>query len=107
LKCIFRFLECVLFAILVRCGLRRNVKYIPESPYCYLPDIGRNNNKSKDDWSYYIIPCKYYKYISQRLRGCTYLGYMGEDLLLSDQCKICGEKDGMEYDETIELSQYE
>jgi hypothetical protein len=46
---------------------------------------------------YWIKTCKYYR-STPETKGvaCTYIGYMGFDPCLYDQCKICGVKDKFE-----------
>jgi hypothetical protein len=67
-----------------------------DTPYCYLPDIERNENARKNGeyGVYYTKPCTHYRYLKGQLRGgCVYTGIVGDDLLLGDQCKVCGVKD--------------
>ncbi len=72
-----------------------NSKIIPEGPYCYTPDIEKNNKK--EDWTiYYVIPCKYYKTLSKNWNGCRYLGIITDDDVFADQCKMCNENYGDE-----------
>ena len=86
-----KLLQCIFFVIVIKLGFKRKSKNIPNGPYCYLPDIEKNKSKSKDDRSYYITTCPYYKWISKQLRGCTFVGYLGFDSIFPDQCKICCE----------------
>ena len=79
-------------------NVRRSALPIPEGNYCYTPDIEKNNNKRKDDFSYYIKPCKYYKTLGHRFNGCSYLGIITDDMVFDDQCKMCNENYGLDYD---------
>lgn len=37
----------------------KDTSVIPRGPYCYVPDIDKNNSKAKDD-TYYTKPCPYF-----------------------------------------------
>lgn len=52
---------------------------IPEGPYCYSysPDKGE------------VKMCPNYEVLGGGKSACLYVGYAGDDVLLSDQCKIC------------------
>jgi len=60
--------------------------------YCYEHDVERNIKEPIN--GYWIKPCKYYR-STNKSKGvaCTYVGYFGFDVLLYDQCKICGENE--------------
>lgn len=60
---------------------------IPEGVYCYSPDVVKN--EESDSFTYYIIPCPYYKGISDRWKGCKYIGTITDDFVFRDGCKIC------------------
>ena len=63
---------------------------IPTGPYCYVIDTEKT--KFVDgvvDGDIYTKMCPYYKF-GNSIHGCTFVGYAGWDVLLSDQCKICG-----------------
>lgn len=66
---------------------------IPNGLYCYSPDMEKNKNKQENDYSYYIIPCPYYKTLGKYNNGCKYLGCITNDFIFGDQCKICGENE--------------
>lgn len=77
-------------------GIELSIDPIPEGVYCYEWDEERNK-RDPQIGSYYIKPCKYYR-STPKTKGvaCTYVGYMGFDPLLYDQCKICGIKENFE-----------
>lgn len=75
-------------------GIKRDKSVIPKGCYCYEPDHERN--KTADSGVYYTIFCPYYKWFTMEWKGCSYLGVMREDILLYDQCKICGENYGFD-----------
>lgn len=79
--------------------IKRNKKHIPMGYYCYTYDIERQKNEPPLTGGYWIKPCKYYKYIDENNRACTFLGYFGDDVLLWDQVKICDEN---KYDDEID-----
>lgn len=66
-------------------GVSRSVSVIPKGQYCYVLDEER------------YTTCKYYR-STQKTGGvaCTYTGFFGFDVCLYDQCKICGENDGID-----------
>lgn len=67
--------------------------------YCYSIDVERNKKEPCSDGGYYIKHCKYYRSMKKECYGgCTYVGYIGFDFCLGDQCKICVENDGDEND---------
>jgi len=93
-KCFVNFVSLLFSKLLVYFfNFKYNNSVIPNGPYCYIPDIEKNNNKDKSDYSYYIKTCPYYKIINSRYCGCKYLGIITDDFLLKDQCKFCGEND--------------
>lgn len=85
------YIEVYWHKVLQYFGKEYDTKIIPEGPYCYVPDIEKNKNKPKDDYSYYTKTCKYYRWLEGLNGGCTFTGEVGDDFLLGDQCKICGE----------------
>ncbi len=80
---------------LAKLNVKLSEEPIPDNTYyCYVPDEEKNNNKDKDDHSFYTKPCKYYKHLGGNRTGCGYLGeIMNFDALHWDQCKICGIKE--------------
>lgn len=81
------FIFVVLFTtnIFYSLGIRKSIKPIPDGKYCYVVD--KENKKPID--GYWIIPCKYYKKVSENINGCNYLGIITSDIDFKDQCKIC------------------
>ena len=79
-------------------GVVRSTDCIPNGTYCYEYDEERNAKKPANGYyGYWIKPCKYYRSIPKtNVVACTYVGYMGFDPCLYDQCKICGVKDSLE-----------
>ena len=66
---------------------------IPKNtPYCYTIDRDRiKNDKTLKDGELPIIMCPYYVWGKKDTRGCLYTKvYSTFDILLWDQCKICG-----------------
>jgi hypothetical protein len=87
---IYRYIKYSIVCFFIRVfKIKKDKKHIPYGYYCYVPDIERNKKEPLLS-EYWIIPCKHYKYISENNRACTYLGYIGNDMLLWDQVKICG-----------------
>ena len=76
--------------ILILFGRKYDESVIPKNiPYCYTPDDEKN--KGEYNGVYYVKPCPYYKTLGKTWDGCKFLGVIARcDLLLSDQCKICG-----------------
>lgn len=87
------YIEIYWLSLLYWFGVKPSSDGIPEGPYCYVPDFEKNSNKDKDDHYYYIKTCKYYRGLRGYKAGCAYMGFVGNDLLLWDKCKICGEND--------------
>jgi hypothetical protein len=78
---------------LIHCYLLRHIcskhkwkTQIPEGLYCYkIKDISVIDGISID-----VIPCPHYTSISFNIKSCRMIGYIGDDLMLFDRCKICG-----------------
>lgn len=68
-----------------------DVNLIPkQTPYCYTIDVERlRNDKTLKDGELPIKLCPYFVFGKGESRGCLYIKYYGDDLLLYDQCKIC------------------
>lgn len=81
--------------LLIKLGYKHNETVVPEGPYCYVPDIEKNElERSKENYGvYYVKPCKYFVKASRNISGCKLLGYIGDDFLLNDQCKLCSIND--------------
>lgn len=70
-------------------GYEKDTNLIPENTiYCYTIDSDRMKNEPITS-GYWIKTCPYYKTVGEK-SACTYVGYYGYDVLLNDQCKICG-----------------
>ena len=69
--------------------------------YCYVFDEEREKREPHTNVGYWIKPCKYYRSMKRYKAGCTYVGYIGWDDCLGDQCKICGENYGDDRDPII------
>ena len=41
--------------------------------------------------------CPYYVWGKGDRKGCLYVGFYGDDVLLYDQCKICGNSEDFNY----------
>ena len=78
--------------LLILFGVRHSTSIIPEGQYCYTPDYEKN--KTAESFTYYVIPCKYYKTLGKMWNGCKYLGMITDDFVFDDQCKMCGKNYG-------------
>jgi len=72
---------------------------IPEGPYCYTIDHEKDKSSPLPN-GYHIKTCKYYRWINQGKRACLYLNFVGDDICLYDQCKMCSENKGYDEDPT-------
>lgn len=96
IKTTWYYIEIGWAKLLLLFNIRRSTSPIPKNtPYCYIMD-GEKNIKRPID-GYWIIPCKYYRHMKGHNAGCIYVGFIGFDSCLGDQCKICGVNIG--YDE--------
>ncbi len=95
LRLLWYWLETRYAKLLRLFGVVRSTDCIPEGMYCYEYDEERNAKNPTD--GYWIKTCKYYR-STPKTKGvaCTYVGYIGFDPCLYDQCKICGVKDSFE-----------
>lgn len=96
-------IEVLYTKILYLFKIQKSIDPIPKGHYCYIPDEEKNNNLADDEKfdGFYIKTCKYYRSLPKGLHsGCVFIGYIGFEPLLGDQCKICGIKD--EYEEYID-----
>lgn len=81
--------EVYLYRLLLFFGYNQSIKHIPNNTnYCYVMDKARNEKEG----GHYIKTCKYYRGAKGLEAGCTFIGFMGRDLLLGDMCKICNIK---------------
>ena len=78
-------------------GYDKDTSKIAEGVYCNTHDIERNKKEPSTNGSIWIKTCPYYRW-TKRTKGiaCTYVGFMGFDFGLYDQCKICGENRGID-----------
>jgi len=78
-------------------GIIPSTDCIPKGMYCYEHDKERSIKEPLKDGEYWIKICKYHR-STQKTKGiaCTYIGYMGFDPSLYDQCKICNIKEPFE-----------
>lgn len=90
LRTIWCYIEVLYAKSLVLIGIKKTTSVIPNGPYCYTwldrPD-GSLGGKVK--------VCKYFRHAGED-SACTYVGFIGWDSCLSDQCKICGVNEGTE-----------
>lgn len=91
LKLFWYWLETRWGKILLKFGVARSITNIPHGMFCYSYDDERNSKEPTE--GYWVKHCKYYR-STPETKGiaCTYIGYMGYDPCLYDQCKICGVK---------------
>ena len=83
------FIEIIFTKIQLFFGYRKDKSYIPVGHYCYEWDEERNKKEPTN--GYWILSCKYYRSMKGHYAGCTYVGFIGFDSCLGDQCKVCGE----------------
>lgn len=83
-------------------GKRKDKSVIPEGMYCYTWDEEREIRQPHNNGGFWIKSCKYYRSMKGQCdAGCTYVGFMGFDPCLGDQCKICGQNYGDDRDPLI------
>ena len=86
------YVEVAYARILCLLRINKSTSPIPEGLYCYVWD--EEKNKKEPINGYWTKPCKYYRSLKRQcFAGCTYVGFIGWDVCLGDQCKICGEKE--------------
>lgn len=79
---------------------RKDQMDIPDGPYCYTPESGLQKDENGRVFMK-VKPCPYYGNRTVKDSEKSTIGTMGlckltrtvDDILLSDQCKICGVKD--------------
>lgn len=71
--------------------IKKDASVIPKGAYCYTIDEGKGIINGEIP----IKACKYYRSMKSE-SACTYVGFIGWDPCLNDQCKICGENEGLE-----------
>lgn len=82
--------------ICIAFGKKYDSSVIPEGVYCYKIDTERNE-REKRFFGYHIIPCNYYKTLGNGWNGCKYLGYITDDFVFDDQCKMCDKNEDLDY----------
>lgn len=89
-KIVSFYIEIAYAKILRFLHFKKDKSVIPEGYYCYVWDEDPKRNNE-----YHTIPCRFYRSMkNQCYAGCTYVGFIGFDIGLQDQCKICGENEG-------------
>jgi len=88
-KILCYYIEVLFSKLLHLFGVWYDVSIIPIGHYCYVPDNERNKEEPFD--GYWISPCKYYRGMKGSGAACVYVGFIGFDICLGDQCKICGQ----------------
>lgn len=79
-------------------NVRKDSSVIPPGPYCYVIDEEKNDLEPID--GIWVKVCKYYRSMRRQCyAGCTYVGFIGFDLCLGDQCKMCGKNEGKYWDD--------
>jgi hypothetical protein len=87
--------------LIVKLGYKYDESRVPQNtPYCYSPDVEKNKKEILDNGFmdiYFLIPCPYYKVLTKNITGCKLCGVIADefDILLWDQCKICGISEGI------------
>lgn len=76
-----------------RFGYTPSTEPIPIGLYCYEP---MEFPSEANGYLYRVKPCSYYKSLKNGNKACLFLGYVGDDIAFSDQCKLCSEKDRFE-----------
>ncbi len=92
IKLLWCYVEIVYARLLRLFGVVRSTDCIPDGMYCYQYDEERNTKEPTD--GHCIKPCKYYRSMKGYSAACTYVGFIGFDPCLCDQCKICGVDEG-------------
>lgn len=88
MKILWYYIEIWFVKLMLLMGAEKDKSVIPKGQYCYEP----LEFPSKDNnYNYKTKPCKYYRTVTKYISSCTYEGYIGHDICLWDQCKICNE----------------
>lgn len=90
IKFAWYWLEIVFYKTMRIFGKRQREDVIPIGLYCY--DIDQEKNKRVPlEVGFWIKMCPYYRGRQNVYpNACTYTGFVGFDVGLYDQCKICG-----------------
>lgn len=91
IKVCWYFIEVCWVKLLLVFNIWKDISPILCGMYCYVIDKEKNEKEPIKDGSW-IKNCKYYRYLKKQYAACTYLGFIGWDPCLGDQCKLCGEK---------------
>lgn len=100
-RMIWYYIEVYFSIILSKLGFKKDKTVIPEGHYCYTWDDEREKNQPHINGGFWVKTCKYYRNLKRYKAACTYVGYIGWDACLGDQCKICGENYGDDRDPII------
>lgn len=92
----WRYVEVLYAKVLNLLRIERDASVIPEGVYCYVWDDERNEKEPRGIGRYWVKPCPYYRNVGDGVTACTFVGFIGYDPCLSDQCKICSENLGRE-----------
>lgn len=73
-------------------GKQLDESVIPKGLYCYSVTEEELKRVHSPDWNgtYNITPCPYFGCMRDHKAACFYMGFIGWDPCLWDQCKICG-----------------
>lgn len=88
-------IEILVVRLMKHFGIKLDSSIIPNGPYCYTLN-GKNGKTKKGIPFVGINTCTYYRHLKGLNAGCIYVGFVGWDCLLGDQCKICGFHDDID-----------
>lgn len=91
MRIIIVFFEILWTRIRNHFGYTKDTSVIPSNTvYCYT--FNGKNGVTKDGLPYLgTNMCPYYRGITKYKTACTFTGFLGEDLVHWDGCKICGQ----------------
>jgi len=95
-------IEVMFTKLQLRFNVKKDNKIIPEGLYCYSYNCDVNTEQSKTIFDMDVNICKYYRWLPGLNAGCTYVGFIGWDPCLGDQCKICSVKYGLNKEDYVE-----
>jgi hypothetical protein len=99
LKIAWYYIEVLWTKVLRLFNIRKSKAPIPEGLYCYKFDGTTGIDEKTGHTWFGTKTCKYYRCIEPMSDSvCTYVGFIGWDMCLCDQCKICGENHGKDYE---------
>ncbi len=99
-KVIWYYIEIGFTKILNILKITKDASVIPYGMYCYKFD-GRTGIDERGYTWHGTKTCKYYRHTKNGRAGCTFVGYIGYDACLTDQCKICGENNEIKEEDLI------